>query len=153
MGKNTKGGSKHKKYARNRNINTNKNKLSHLEKTEGQEYAYIKDKLGNCRFRVICWDKLERLAILRGKMRKRQWVDIGTIVIVSLREFQNDKCEIVQKFEQEQVDVLLKNNIISEAFVKDGSTFNKEDEEKEEISYVEDKQENNIIDDFDFDDI
>ena len=63
-------------------------------------------------------------------MRKRQWVDVGTQVIV-LREFQNDKCEIIQKFEQEQVDVLLKNNIISEAFVKDGSTFNK-DEEKEE---------------------
>ena len=74
MGRNLKGGSKHKKYARNR-IAVVRNKLSDLKKTDNQEYAFVKDVLGNCRFRLMCWDKKERLGILRGKMKKRQWVN------------------------------------------------------------------------------
>lgn len=122
MGKNVKGGSKHKKYARNRS-GVNRNKLSDLKKTENQEYAFVKDVLGNCRFRLICWDKKERLGILRGKMVKRQWVRRGELVLASLREFQDDKCEIIQKYSSDQANILVKHNLISEAFTKDGNTF------------------------------
>lgn len=165
MGKNTKGGSKHKKYARNRN-NGAKNKLSYLIKTENQEYAFIKDVLGSCRFRVICWDKKERLGVLRGKMRKRQWVNRSELVLVSLREFQDDKCEIIQKYTLDQANILKDNNLISEAFIKDGSTFDNDDNEnniydKDDIDILTNNDDesdiNNVneitIDDINFDDI
>jgi translation initiation factor 1A len=162
MGKNFKGGSKHKKYARNRNA-IPKNKLSHLKKTENQEYAFIKDVLGNCRFRVICWDKKERLGILRGKMRKRQWVNRGELVLVSLREFQDDKCEIIQKYSTDQGNILIKNNLISESFAKEGKTFDDEND-NDKNTYTDKSQDTNTntntntvneitIDDINFDDI
>ena len=163
MTKNTKGGSKHKKYARNRNP-INRNKLSDLKKTENQEYAFVKDVLGNCRFRLICWDKKERLGILRGKMKKRQWVQRGELVLASLREFQDDKCEIIQKYSGDQVKVLLKHNLISEAFIKDGSTFDNDESNnnnpfEEDIEIDQNKHTSNdtineiTIDDINFDDI
>ena len=164
MGRNIKGGSKHKKYARNRNA-VHKNKLSDLKKTENQEYAFIKDVLGNCRFKVICWDKKERLGILRGKMKKRQWVNRGELVLISLREFQDDKCEIIQKYSSDQVNILIKNNLISESFAKEGKTFNDEDENTNmyDDNLVNNKEEDNVhneepineitIDDINFDDI
>jgi len=165
MGRNIKGGSKHKKYARNRNAVV-RNKLSDLKKTDNQEYAFVKDVLGNCRFRLMCWDKKERLGILRGKMKKRQWVQRGELVLASLREFQDDKCEIIQKYTGDQAKVLLKHNLISEAFLKDGSTFDNDEsnsnnpfeDDVDDVNTEDNKQEaesvNEItIDDINFDDI
>ena len=167
MGKNFKGGSKHKKYARNR-FGVAKTKLSDLKKTENQEYAFVKDVLGNCRFKLICWDKKERLGILRGKMKKRQWVTRGEIVLASLREFQDDKCEIIQKYTSDQVNILKKHNLISESFIKDGKTFDNEADNEDTFNYDNDiENETNLdsvnsinnnnneitLDDIDFDDI
>lgn len=165
MGRNIKGGSKHKKYARNRNAVV-RNKLSDLKKTDNQEYAFVKDVLGNCRFRLMCWDKKERLGILRGKMKKRQWVQRGELVLASLREFQDDKCEIIQKYTGDQAKVLLKHNLVSEAFLKDGSTFDNDEsnsnnpfeDDVDDVNTEDNKKEvesiNEItIDDINFDDI
>ena len=166
MGKNLKGGSKHKKYARNRS-GVNRNKLSDLKKTENQEYAFVKDVLGGCRFRLMCWDKKERLGILRGKMVKRQWVRRGELVLASLREFQDEKCEIIQKYSDDQASILVKHNLISESFIKDGNTFDTvenidnnydddfgNEESTDNKSSVQEQSLNEItIDDLDFEDI
>ena len=80
--------------------------------------------------RVLCFDKRERLALIRGKMKRRCWIQLSDIVLVSLRDFQDDKCDIIQKFTDDQVKVLVKNNIITEAFVKSGNAF-------EDYEYVE----------------
>lgn len=130
MVKNKHGGSKHKKYAKNKNQQPTKIDVKHLRKEPGQEYAWIKSKLGSCRMRVICFDKRERLALIRGKMKRRCWIQLSDIVLVSLRDFQDDKCDIIQKFTDDQVKVLVKNNIITEAFVKSGNAF-------EDYEYVE----------------
>lgn len=140
MGKNTKGGSKHKKYARNRNL-ISRNKLSDLKKTENQEYAFVQDVLGNCRFKLMCWDKKERLGTLRGKMKKRQWISRGELVLVGLRDFQDDKCDIIQKYSADQAKILKNNNLVSEAFIKDGKTF---DEDNENENYVYDDDDDDL---------
>ena len=122
MGKNHKGGSKHKKYARNRD-ESGKNDLKNLLKESGQEYAFVEKTLGSCRFNLLCWDKNKRLGLVRGKMRKRVWINRGEMVLVGLRDFQDDKCDIIQKYTPDQVNKLIKKKEFNEHFAKDGKTF------------------------------
>jgi len=121
MVKNTHGGSKHKKRAsKNVYINKNKNDIKNLVKTDGQEYAYINEVYGNGRYRVICWDKKNRLGILRGKLKKRRRCIKNDIVLVGLRDYQDEKCDIILIYDAEQIQVLLNKNIITSSFIKNG---------------------------------
>jgi initiation factor 1A len=52
---------------------------------DGQQYGRILKTLGNKRFRVLCNDMKERVCKLAGSLRKSQWCEEGTFVILSLR--------------------------------------------------------------------
>lgn len=47
--------------------------------------------LGNGRLEGKCFDGTTRLCHIRGKMRKKVWVNANDIVLVGLREYQDDK--------------------------------------------------------------
>lgn len=125
MGKNIGGGSKHKKYAKKRE-STNKYDFNNLKKEEGQQYGYLSENLGSCRFRVMCWDKITRLAHVRGKLRKRCYFKSGDLALISLRDFQDDKCDIIAKYDEDQIRILIDKSEITEQFARDGNTFTKE---------------------------
>ena len=40
---------------------------------------------------------------IRGKMRKKVWMTAGDIVLVALREYEKDKCDIILKYTQEEI--------------------------------------------------
>ena len=67
-------------------------------KEHEQEYAVVTKMLGNGRVRIQCFDNQERLGIIRGKMKKRVWIRDGDFVLVGLRDFQNDKADIIHKY-------------------------------------------------------
>ena len=46
--------------------------------------------LGFDRIVVKCQDGLERLCRIRGKLKRRVWIRVGNIVLVSLWDFQSD---------------------------------------------------------------
>merc|ERR1712107_483794 len=58
--------------------------------------------LGNGRCEVQCFDQVKRLCHIRGKMRKKVWVNQGDIVLVSLRSFQDEKGDIINKYTPEE---------------------------------------------------
>ena len=106
---NNKGG---KKYKRNKN-QVQENKTTRLKDvTQSQEYAQITKCLGNCRFEVLCFDGKKRMAIMCGKMRKRVFVNAHEIVLVSLREWQDSKCDIIDKYSASDVQKLKQKNLI-----------------------------------------
>jgi translation initiation factor 1A len=72
------------------------------------EYAWITKMLGNGRVTVKNADKIERLGIIRGNMRKRDWMGVGDLVLVTLRGFQDDKVDIVFKYNDNEVRLLRK---------------------------------------------
>mmetsp|Transcript_10737 Transcript_10737/g.28409 ORF Transcript_10737/g.28409 Transcript_10737/m.28409 type:complete len:143 (+) Transcript_10737:74-502(+) len=67
-------------------------------KEDGQEYGQVNRMLGNGRCECSCFDGTKRLCHIRGKMRKKVWVNQGDIVLVSLRDFQDEKGDIITKY-------------------------------------------------------
>ncbi len=51
--------------------------------------------LGNGRLEAHCFDDVKRLCHIRGKMRKRTWVNQGDIVLVGLRDYQDVKADVI----------------------------------------------------------
>ena len=44
---------------------------------------------------VLCTDGTSRIGKIRGKMRRSEWITVGDIVMVSMRDFQDDKVDIL----------------------------------------------------------
>ncbi len=76
------------------------------ERLEGQMYARVIKVLGNCNLLVYCNDGRERICHIRGNMRKKVWMGTGDIVLISVRDFGNEKAgelgkgDICAKYDQ-----------------------------------------------------
>eukprot|EP00611_Tribonema_gayanum_P000786 TRINITY_DN1057_c0_g1_i3.p1 TRINITY_DN1057_c0_g1~~TRINITY_DN1057_c0_g1_i3.p1 ORF type:complete len:201 (-),score=40.13 TRINITY_DN1057_c0_g1_i3:214-816(-) len=68
----------------------------------GQEYAQVVRMLGNGRCECYCYDGVTRLGHIRGKMRKKVWVSAGDIVLCGLREYQDDKVDIIHRYNADE---------------------------------------------------
>ncbi len=55
------------------------------DSSDGQMLGRVIKTLGQRRFRVYCNDNIERICRLAGSVRKSQWVNEGTVVVMSLR--------------------------------------------------------------------
>ena len=91
-------------------------------KEESEEYAQIIKILGDGRFQCKCADGVERIAHVRGKMRKRTWLANGDIILVSLREFEPEKCDVVEKYKEKEIAKLKKSGEIPESMVLPSSS-------------------------------
>jgi translation initiation factor 1A len=88
---------------RRRGKNANEEEKRDLTlKEEGQEYAQVLRMLGNGRLEGNCFDGQTRLCHIRGKMRKKVWVNQGDIILVGLRDFQDGKADVIQKYSSDE---------------------------------------------------
>jgi len=67
-------------------------------KGEGEEYAQVLRMLGGGTLEAQCFDGQLRMAQIRGKMRKRVWIAQGDLILVSIRDFQPTKGDVVLKY-------------------------------------------------------
>ena len=112
MGK--KGG---KKRGRGKNSGQSVNRDLIL-KDQDQEYGQILNKLGDKRFIVKCFDGVERIGKVRGKMHKKVWIDENDIVLVALRPDCNtidNKADIIAKYSPEEIKDLKKSGHIQKS--------------------------------------
>ena len=93
-----------KNRRRGRNEGDTKRELTFKE--DGQEYAQVTRMLGNGRLEAACFDGTKRLCHIRGKMRKKVWVNQGDIILVGLRDFQDGKCDVILKYNSEEARML-----------------------------------------------
>lgn len=56
-----------------------------------EEYAQVTRMLGNGRLEAMCFDGTKRMCHIRGKLRKKVWVNQGDIILVGLRDYQDGK--------------------------------------------------------------
>jgi translation initiation factor 1A len=73
-----------------------------------QEYAQVTALLGNCRLRLNCIDGKTRMGKIRGAIRKKSWISMNDVVLVSLREFEDDKCDVLHAYKPPEVIYLQK---------------------------------------------
>ncbi|EJD07131.1 nucleic acid-binding protein [Fomitiporia mediterranea MF3/22] len=88
-------GGKNRRRGKNENDD---DKRELVFKEDGQEYAQVTKMLGNGRLEAQCFDGEKRLAHIRGKMRKKVWINQGDIILLSLREFQDNKADVIVKY-------------------------------------------------------
>jgi translation initiation factor 1A len=100
MGKNKGKGGKSKRKGKNKNDEGEKREL--LLKEEGQQYGQITKILGNCRVEVFCFDGQIRMGHVRGKFRKKVWINRDDIVLIGLRDYQDGKCDIIHKYTSDE---------------------------------------------------
>ncbi len=60
-------------------------------------YGRVIRNLGNLNMNVYCNDNIVRICKVRGSMRKRIWINVGDLVIISLRDFDTPADEDEQK--------------------------------------------------------
>jgi len=69
--------------------------------------------LGFDRLLVKCQDGKERLCRIRGKMKRRMWIRLGDIVLVSPWDFQSDKRgDIIWRYKRNQAEWLRRNGYV-----------------------------------------
>ena len=103
-----------KKRRRGKNIVEENTGLLKFE--PGQAYGRIVKLLGNGRANVECyiWEKNKEtnkmemnlrtcVGKIRGKLMKRMWMGNDDIVLVGLRDFQDDRVDIIHKYSYNEI--------------------------------------------------
>ncbi|KAG5400061.1 hypothetical protein IGI04_014668 [Brassica rapa subsp. trilocularis] len=103
MPKNKGKGGKNRKRGKNE---ADDEKRELIFKEDGQEYAQVLRMLGNGRCEAMCIDGTKRLCHIRGKMHKKVWIAAGDIVLVGLRDYQDDKADVILKYMSDEARLL-----------------------------------------------
>ena len=119
---------KRKKNSKNRQTDF---KRELVYRDEYQRYARVIKLLGNRRLTCECFDGKDRLALIRGSMRKRVWISAGDLILIALREFEDKKCDVIHKYSSDEERYLKKTGAF-ENYIEDDK---KSKEEEETISF------------------
>jgi|AntAceMinimDraft_5_1070358.scaffolds.fasta_scaffold00934_3 translation initiation factor 1A len=95
-------------------------KIRELEyKDELQEYGKVVSMLGDRRVTIKLPDMTDTLGKVGGGMKKRrQFVTLDDVVIVSRRDFQDGKTDVVYKYTEDEVKKLVQYGEIPSWFAK-----------------------------------
>ena len=63
-----------------------------------QSYGTVTKLLGNGRMLVLLEDVTERQCTVRGSMRRREWVNINDVVLVSFLDFDDTTADIIRRY-------------------------------------------------------
>tara|TARA_B100000700_G_scaffold320426_1_gene417692 strand:+ start:5761 stop:6351 length:591 start_codon:yes stop_codon:yes gene_type:complete len=127
-------------------------------------FAIADQILGGRRVRVVCADGETRLARIPGKMRRRQWVREGDLIVVQPWDFQDSKADVKKRYSKTQSLYLSRKGVLPEIVdvfgtgtetwddLDDAGIFGDEpssepatsEEEVEEIDEVEESNEEEI---------
>ena len=65
-------------------------------------FAIADEILGGRRIRAVCEDGLSRISRIPGKMRRRQWVREGDLIVVQPWDFQDEKANVCMRYTKTQ---------------------------------------------------
>ena len=93
--------------------------------------------------KIECQDGVERIGRIRGKIRKRKssWINAGKYVIVAFREYQDEKCDIIEILSDDEVKRLKRMDEIVDQTIE------------EEDNGIEFETQEDVIEDINIDDI
>ena len=77
-------------------------------------FAIADNILGGRRVSVICADGETRMARIPGKMRRRQWVREGDLIIIWPWDFQDSKADVKHRYSKTQAIYLSRKGVLPE---------------------------------------
>ncbi|KAI0019115.1 hypothetical protein F4780DRAFT_748502 [Xylariomycetidae sp. FL0641] len=138
MPKNKGKGGKNRRRGKNE---SDKEKRELTFKEEGQEYAQVVKMLGNGRLEALCFDGTKRLAHIRGKLRKKVWINQGDIILLSLRDYQDEKGDVILKYTADEARSLKSYGELPEsAKINETDTFGPGEEGECNFEFDEDRE-------------
>lgn len=78
-------------------------------------FAIADSLLGASRIKVQCADGKSRMGRIPGKMKKRQWIRPGDLLIVKPWDFQDDKCDVSYRYTRTQSVNLARRKLLPES--------------------------------------
>ena len=100
-------------------------------------FAIADNILGGRRVRSVCEDGESRLARRPGKMRRRQWVREGDLIVIQPWEFQDEKANVCMRYTKTQSLYLSRKGVLPEIV----DLFGMATEESREVKEAEESQE------------
>ena len=82
---------------------------------DGQEYALVREMMGNGRLRVLMPDGELKMARIPGSMRKYKrkcLIERGDLVVVSTRDFEPSKADVLHKYTFDEAMMLLNRGFL-----------------------------------------
>ena len=117
-------------------------------------FALADQILGGRRVSVLCEDGETRLARIPGKMRRRQWVREGDLIIVWPWDFQDSKADVKHRYTKTQAMYLSRKGVLPDDVDVFGMnvTHDDDDEHSDIFGVVEDEFDDAEISDEETDD-
>ncbi len=74
------------------------------QKEEGEVLGIVESMLGANRVKIQSLDGKTRMGRIRGKMKKRDWLRVGDVIVMVPWSFQDDKADIVWRYQGTHVE-------------------------------------------------
>jgi translation initiation factor 1A len=124
-------------------------------------FALAEQILGGRRVSILCEDGETRLARIPGKMRRRQWVREGDLIIVWPWDFQDSKADVKHRYTKTQAMYLSRKGVLPDDVDVFGMnvTHDDDDEHDDLFGVMDDEDEDDLFgepdssDDDDVDDL
>lgn len=103
----------------------------------GTVYGQVLRALGDCNFSVFCFDGQERMCHIRKSIKRGERAEMDSIVLVGIRDFSENKGDIVYIYAKDQASELRRLREIPSKVVKDddGDFKNEEDNIEFDIEF------------------
>jgi len=104
-----------------------KEKNRELEfKQDMEEYAKVTSLLGDRKIKIILADGSESMGVIPGKFRKRIWIAVDDVVLVSRRSFEVGKMDVLHKYTESEIRNLIQYLEIPESFGKSSALMSED---------------------------
>lgn len=136
---NVKGG---KNYKKSKN-SSGQTEAEFIERCDDQLYGRVVKLLGNCNILVFCNDCKRRICHIRGGLRKKVWLNVGDLVLISLREFLKDDKEkygrgdIIDKYDPAHISRLKRDPGFNQVLLNPVEKLSEDSDVWDKIGYVE----------------
>lgn len=116
-------------------------------KKVNEMFALAQQLLGGRRVTVLCEDGQTRMARIPGKMRRRQWVREGDLIIIWPWDFQDSKADVKHRYTKTQAMYLSRKGVLPDDvdMFGMGMSFD-EDSEHDELFAFGEPDEDDFVD-------
>lgn len=84
------------------------------DKKKNEMFAIADRLMGGSRLNVICADGKSRMARIPGRMKRRQRVRTGDLVIIKPWDIQDEKADVIFRYRRTQSVVLSRRKLLPE---------------------------------------